>query len=278
MTDFQQIFGVHHPQPGYCLVLRPFNHSSRRAWTAVREELRDKFHWTDIQDLIESGTIMDQILIEIARTDVLIVDITGGNPNVFFELGIARAMKRAEKVLIVRRKGDGDDKRSKPDKVNGRVVPFDIRSERHLKFVTTDRGIRKMVRDLEPRLWAALEESQWFLLSEGERFSIGPLEGNDRGTLYDVELTSTRFVDRQFGPKAVKVGFDLAVRVHPGRDRAHQDGVRTTSNPHVLPRNKTVPLGPDLPWRLKFHGLEGDKARLCVESIQSSDIRSGGPA
>jgi hypothetical protein len=38
---------------------------------------------------------------------VVIVDITGNNPNVFFELGIARTAKPGTKVLIVGARGTG---------------------------------------------------------------------------------------------------------------------------------------------------------------------------
>lgn len=35
MPDIPRIFADHHPQPGYCLVLRPFNDASDHAWGAI---------------------------------------------------------------------------------------------------------------------------------------------------------------------------------------------------------------------------------------------------
>jgi hypothetical protein len=43
MPDFQPIFERHHPQPGYCLVLRPFNESADRTWGAIKEKLERTF-------------------------------------------------------------------------------------------------------------------------------------------------------------------------------------------------------------------------------------------
>lgn len=78
-------------------MLRPFTDRSDEAWGAIKQRLAGKFHWTDVRDLTRSGAIFEQILNEMARTHVIIVDITGNNPNVFFELGIARTANRKVK-------------------------------------------------------------------------------------------------------------------------------------------------------------------------------------
>src|SRR4051812_40912424 len=163
MPNFQPIFKRHHPQPAYCLVLRPFNKSADRTWGVIKEKLKRTFRWTDIRDLTAAGAIMEQILAEIARTDVVVVDITGGNPNVFFELGIARMAKPEGKVLIVRREKDEDDQPAALKKLSENVVPFDVQSDRYLSFETTEQGIQAMLPLIKKRLWGALENSQWFL-------------------------------------------------------------------------------------------------------------------
>ena len=178
---------------------------------AIKQKLEHTFRWTDIKDLSEAGAIMDQILTEIARTDVVIVDITGNNPNVFFELGIARMAKPEQKVLIVRREGDEDDRPAILNAPKEGVIPFDVRSDRYLSFVTTDEGIHAMLPTLEQRLWAALEKSQWFRISKGEPFTVGPLESTDGRSTY-VDVRPTEFLEQQFGPKAGKVHVEITVR------------------------------------------------------------------
>jgi hypothetical protein len=264
MPDFQRIFADHYPQPGYCLVLRPFNAASDRAWGAIKQELESAFRWTDVKDLSESGTIMDQILTEIARTDVVIVDITGNNPNVFFELGIARTAKREKKVLIVRREGDDDDRLATLNTDKEGVIPFDVRPDRYLPFVTTDEGIRAMLPTLRKRLEEALESSQWFLVSQGEVFPVGPLQSAGSLRAFVVDVQPTLFLERQFGPKAGKVQVTITVRAVAGRDKVQQDAAAPKPKEKTLSYGETMALG-SLPWRLKFHWFEGARARFCVE-------------
>ncbi|MDH4188065.1 MAG: toll/interleukin-1 receptor domain-containing protein [Nitrospira sp.] len=264
MQDFQRIFADHHPQPGYCLVLRPFNDPSDHAWAAIKQKLEHTFRWTDIKDLSESGTIMDQILTEIARTDVVIVDITGNNPNVFFELGIARTAKSEKKILLMRREGDEDDRLITSNTLKESVVPFDVRSDRYLSFRTTNEGIDAMLPTLTRRLWDALEKSQWFLISKGEVFPIGPLESDDGLSTFMVYVQPTQFLEQGFGPKAGKVHVEITLK--PGADRNKFQGDAAALQPikKSLGYEETMDLG-FLPWRLKFHKFESDKARFCLE-------------
>jgi len=268
MADFQRIFADHHPQPGYCLVLRPFNAPSDRAWGVIKQKLKDAFRLTDIKDLSDAGTIMDQILIEIARTDVVIVDITGNNPNVFFELGVARTKKPEKKVLIVRREGDDDDRAATLNTDKGGVVPFDVRADRYLSFVTTDLGIDAMLPALEECLSNALEGSQWFLLSKGAVCSLGPLDDAGRRSALVIEVQPTEFLERQFGPKAGKVHVTITARASAARDDVQRDAAAPRPIEHSLGIEETVDLW-SLPWRLKFHGFEGDKARFCIETTET---------
>lgn len=264
MPNFQPIFTRHHPQPGYCLVLRPFNKSADRTWGAIQEKLKRTFRWTDIKDLSAAGTIMEQILVEIARTDVVIVDITGSNPNVFFELGIARMAKPERKVLIVRREKDEDDRPAALKKLSENVVPFDIQSERYLSFTTTNQGIRAMIPVIKKCLWGALENSQWFLIAKEEVYSIGPLEGKGSLSAWTVEVLPTEFLERQFGPKAGRVQVTITIKQTPADDETEPDAAAPESLKASLGCGQTIALG-SLPWRLKFHWFEKDKARFCVE-------------
>jgi len=263
MPDFQRAFADHYPQPGYCLVLRPFTEPADRAWGAIKESLKRTFRWTDVADLSTAGSIMEQVLVEIARTDVVIVDITGDNPNVFFELGIARMAKPESKVLIVRREGDEDDRPAASSARRENVVPFDIQSDRYLSFKTTDQGIQAMLPMLETRLWNALENSQWFVIGKGEAFVVGPVEDADSSATL-VEVLPTRFLERQFGPKAGRVHVAVTIRRTVDDHETAPDAAAPQSLEGSLGCGDTLALG-SLPWRLKFHWFEDDKARFCVE-------------
>ncbi len=69
-------------------------------------------------DLPAPGGIVDQIWQGIRRADAVIVDITGNNPNVFYELGLAHALG---KEVILLAQGDRD-------------LPFDIKTTRYLQY------------------------------------------------------------------------------------------------------------------------------------------------
>ncbi|MCB1915978.1 MAG: hypothetical protein KDG52_09705 [Rhodocyclaceae bacterium] len=70
------------------------------------------------KDLATPGLITDQIWQGIRRADVVIADITGGNPNVFYELGLAHALGK-EVVLLAQ---------------GAEAPPFDISTARLLRY------------------------------------------------------------------------------------------------------------------------------------------------
>ncbi len=66
-------------------------------------------------DISKQDFIMANILDGIAKSEIVIVDITGNNPNVFYELGIAHTLRSRNSTLIITQ--DEDVSKS----------PFDIR-------------------------------------------------------------------------------------------------------------------------------------------------------
>lgn len=70
-------------------------------------------------DRNESGCITAAIVRAIARADVVIVDITGRNPNVFLELGIRYSLRSKVTVLLAQ---------------VGTPVPFDINVYRYIEY------------------------------------------------------------------------------------------------------------------------------------------------
>src|SRR5258705_5159149 len=62
---------------------------------------------------------MEQVQKEIREADIVIAILTGQNPNVYYELGIALESASRPAILIV---GSGDE------------VPFDIRPHRYLTY------------------------------------------------------------------------------------------------------------------------------------------------
>ncbi len=66
----------------------------------------------------QPGSITDQVINSILEADVLLADVTGGNPNVFYELGIAHSFQRPVILLV----GNVDE------------LPFDTAHQWHLEI------------------------------------------------------------------------------------------------------------------------------------------------
>ena len=101
-------------------------------------------------EVFSVGPIMQDILQGIARAGVIIADVTGRNPNVFYELGIAHTVK--DRVIIVSQSMDD--------------VPFDLKHIRMLIYETSLRGIRRFSSRLKATLEAVLKQPS-SSLSEG---------------------------------------------------------------------------------------------------------------
>jgi hypothetical protein len=74
------------------------------------------------KDLARPGPIPDQIWHGIRRSDVVVADISGQNPNVFYELGLAHALGK-EVILIAQ---------------GSEQAPFDVSTARSLHYDRND--------------------------------------------------------------------------------------------------------------------------------------------
>ncbi|MGH2556405.1 MAG: hypothetical protein ACRDHO_11885, partial [Actinomycetota bacterium] len=73
-------------------------------------------------DIFATGKIMDQVWRGIRQATVLVAQLTSKNPNVFYELGLAHALRKP--VVLV--SSNEDD------------VPFDLRHIRVILYEQTD--------------------------------------------------------------------------------------------------------------------------------------------
>jgi len=90
-------------------------------------------------DIFTPTPIIKDIINEIGNANVIIVDISGNNSNVFYELGMAHILKSEQTIIITR------------DDFN--IVPFDISHLRIIQYENTIRGKE----DFEKKLNSMLE-------------------------------------------------------------------------------------------------------------------------
>jgi hypothetical protein len=108
-----------------CFVLMPFAPPLGNHYSLIYEPAIRKAGLRPVRadnDIFATGKIMDQVWSGISAAKVLVAELTSRNPNVFYELGLAHALKKPV-VLVSSNEGD---------------VPFDVRHIRVIYYEVTD--------------------------------------------------------------------------------------------------------------------------------------------
>lgn len=96
----------------------------------------------------QRGSIIEEVWAALNNCRLVIADITGGNDNVFYELGIAHTLNKPAIIITQAETPEG--------------VPFDIRHLRYLPYRNTDEGRARLRAELQATItWLLtdLEES-----------------------------------------------------------------------------------------------------------------------
>ena len=118
-----------------CFVLIPFRPSFERLYNDYIKPAMVKrgFEVIKANELFTTTPIIEDIWEQINDCQVIVADVTGKNPNVFYELGIAHTVG---KTAIILSQNDED-------------VPFDLRHLRYFKYDDNDQGWKKLSECLE---------------------------------------------------------------------------------------------------------------------------------
>ncbi|HEY4084122.1 MAG TPA: hypothetical protein VGM81_25815 [Burkholderiaceae bacterium] len=87
-------------------------------------------------DIWDAHTVIQDVVSLISKAKYVICDLTGKNPNVFYEAGIAHAIG-AEVILICQHSDD---------------VPFDLRHLRYVTYLNNGEGLTRLATDVSRRL------------------------------------------------------------------------------------------------------------------------------
>lgn len=123
------------PDRKYVFVLMPFDEAFDNVfWFGIRGAVEDAGLYCERADEIQfTGNVLDKINEHIRKADVIVAEMTGRNPNVFYEVGIAHTAGKST-VLLVQ---DADD------------IPFDMRNQNHLVYNPNDiKGLRERLTKL----------------------------------------------------------------------------------------------------------------------------------
>jgi hypothetical protein len=108
-----------------CFVMMPFAFPLGGYYNSIYEPAIKKAGITPLRadaDIFGTGKIIEQIWSGINSARVLVAELTGRNPNVLYELGLAHALKKPV-VLVCSNEGD---------------VPFDVKHVRVIYYDMTD--------------------------------------------------------------------------------------------------------------------------------------------
>jgi len=108
-----------------CFVIMPFANPLGGYYSLIYEPAITKAGLTPVRadtDIFGTGKIIDQIWAGLNRAKVLVAELTGRNPNVLYELGLAHALHKPV-VLVSSNEAD---------------VPFDVRHVRVIYYDVTD--------------------------------------------------------------------------------------------------------------------------------------------
>lgn len=93
-------------------------------------------------DVFGSNVIMDDITRSIEKARIIVADLTGRNPNVFYEVGIAHTLNKT--VLLLAQ--------------NIEDVPFDLRHRRVLLYDYSPRGCKKLENEISKHINSLLSK------------------------------------------------------------------------------------------------------------------------
>lgn len=130
-----------------------------------------------VDEQMFDGTILDRIYNQISRADVVVADMTGKNPNVFYEAGFAHGLKKRV-ILLTQNEAD---------------IPFDLKHYAHLVY---GGRISELADQLGPRIaWALSQDGR--VVEDAQRairYSIQGIQIDD-----NVQTDIVEYVDEPTG-------------------------------------------------------------------------------
>ena len=118
-------------------IMMPFD----AAYSGVYQAMQAAAHEVGMRcqradDIWEADTVIQDVVNLIGRAKIVVCDMTGRNPNVFYETGVAHTLGR-DVILIAQNAGD---------------VPFDVGHIRHLRYLNNGEGRTRLQEELVRRL------------------------------------------------------------------------------------------------------------------------------
>lgn len=111
----------------------------------VRKVLEPKYNVVRADQIDDEGLITNQIIEHLLEDDLVIADLTGLNPNVFYEIAVRHAARKPIVHLITQ----------------GQEIPFDVANMRAVPYALHDPDVLEEAQDDLGRKVRAIEESDF---------------------------------------------------------------------------------------------------------------------
>ncbi len=127
-------------------VISPFSNDFTALYEELKEQFKEQYAFYRADDLDTQQNILKDIVMGINNADIIIADLTGLNPNVFYELGLAHAMNK--KVIIITQSIED--------------LPFDIKSYKVNEYSLQFNKLPKLIETLSSLLMGAIANTTAF--------------------------------------------------------------------------------------------------------------------
>ncbi len=157
----------------FAFVLMPFDANFDDIYKLGVKETAEKLGITAErvdEQIFHKENILERIYNQINVADFIIADMTGRNPNVFYETGYAHAKGKTCLLLT----SDTDD------------IPFDLKHHRHIVYGSSIQNLRKSLETELLAIKAEVTNKQSVITVENKVFGL--LEKPDFGARADVDL------------------------------------------------------------------------------------------
>ena len=145
-SDLPKLFDVKTwplPRLEQIAVMMPFKDEFNPVYDIIRAVCEEVgFPALRVDEIYGPTKIVDDIFNNIVQSRLVICDLTGRNPNVLYEAGLAHARGR-DTILLTQNKED---------------VPFDLQQNRFVHYLRNKEGLELLSKDLERSLKAALSQ------------------------------------------------------------------------------------------------------------------------
>jgi hypothetical protein len=246
-------FFRHNPpafEPQTCFVIMRFTPPYEDVFNAIVAAVKGpSVHFASCKrakELKGGGHIMDEVLDRIARSELIVADVTERNPNVFYEIGIAHAIKPFKTVILITQTMED--------------MPFDIKDFRIIEYTNTPPGLAVLRDQLVDFIQKATPARFRFAVKHSETYTYRErLPGPDNELYYF-----------QLGPLTTGIGF---ARFHVVV-RRYVDGLSdaiVSEFDSGLSGGKHVEI-PILTWTLNLDRVVDDRAHFCLSEPVSAAV------